>query len=88
MLAVAVRDGSNGAYEPNGFGLGLCGERDRRTAGERVGTMWIISDGLKPGERVIVEGLQKVKDGTVAVPKPFVAKADSTSAPAGNTEPR
>jgi membrane fusion protein (multidrug efflux system) len=56
------------------------------TAGERVGTMWIITDGLRPGERVIVEGLQKVKDGTVAVPKPFVAKADSTSAPAGNTE--
>jgi membrane fusion protein (multidrug efflux system) len=56
------------------------------TAGERVGTMWIITDGLRPGERIIVEGLQKVKDGTVAVPKPFVAKADSTSAPAGNTE--
>jgi len=34
------------------------------TVGERVGTLWIISEGLKPGERVVVEGLMKVRDGT------------------------
>ena len=28
-------------------------------AGERVGNLWIIDSGLKPGEKVIVEGLQK-----------------------------
>jgi membrane fusion protein (multidrug efflux system) len=33
------------------------------TVGDRVGKMWIITDGLKAGERVVVEGLQKVKDG-------------------------
>ena len=32
-------------------------------AGERVGNLWIIDSGLKPGEKVIVEGLQKVKPG-------------------------
>jgi len=37
--------------------------------GPSVGKMWIIEDGLKPGERVIVEGLQKVKEGTVVNPK-------------------
>ena len=37
--------------------------------GPSVGKMWIIEDGLKPGERVIVEGLQKVKEGTVVIPK-------------------
>ena len=31
---------------------------------ERVGPMWIVEEGLKPGERVVVEGLQKAKDGT------------------------
>src|SRR5436309_3366832 len=38
--------------------------------GERVGKMWIVTDGLKPGERVVVEGLMKVRDGAVvkAVP--------------------
>jgi RND family efflux transporter MFP subunit len=40
------------------------------TVGERVGKMWIVTDGLKPGERVVVEGLMKVRDGAVvkAVP--------------------
>lgn len=38
--------------------------------GPSVGKMLIIQDGLKPQERVIVEGLQKVKDGTVVTPKP------------------
>jgi RND family efflux transporter MFP subunit len=33
------------------------------TAGERVGKLWIITDGLKAGERVVVEGLMKVRDG-------------------------
>jgi membrane fusion protein (multidrug efflux system) len=32
-------------------------------AGERVGNLWIIDSGLKPGEKVIVEGIQKVKPG-------------------------
>jgi membrane fusion protein (multidrug efflux system) len=37
--------------------------------GERVGTMWIINEGLKPGERVVVEGVQKVRDGALVSPK-------------------
>ena len=35
------------------------------TVGDRVGNLWIITDGLKAGERVIVEGLLKVRDGAV-----------------------
>jgi membrane fusion protein (multidrug efflux system) len=34
------------------------------TVGERVGNLWIVTEGLKPGERVVVEGLMKVKDGS------------------------
>ena len=30
--------------------------------GERTGPLWIIDQGLKPGERVVVEGVQKVRD--------------------------
>ena len=33
------------------------------TVGERVGKLWIVTEGLKPGERVVVEGLMKVRDG-------------------------
>jgi len=37
--------------------------------GERVGEMWIVTEGLQPGERVIVEGIQKAKQGAVVNPK-------------------
>jgi membrane fusion protein (multidrug efflux system) len=35
------------------------------TVGDRVGALWIVTDGLKAGERVIVEGLMKIRDGAV-----------------------
>lgn len=60
------------------------------TPGPRVGEMWVMSDGLKPGERVIVEGLQKVRGGvkvsaTTAAPgAPGEAPPASGAAPAGN----
>jgi len=38
-------------------------------AGERVGSQWVIAEGLKPGERVVVEGVQKVREGQVVTPK-------------------
>jgi RND family efflux transporter MFP subunit len=43
------------------------------SVGDRVGSDWIISDGVKPGERVITEGSQKVRDGMLVNPKPPVA---------------
>lgn len=42
--------------------------------GDRVGTMWIIQDGLKPGERVVAQGQQAVRSGTAVQPKPFVSE--------------
>lgn len=43
--------------------------------GERTGSMWIIDEGLKPGERVVAEGVQKVRTGMQVSPKPFVKPA-------------
>jgi membrane fusion protein, multidrug efflux system len=40
--------------------------------GSRTGTMWMIEDGVRAGERVIVEGTQKAGPGSVVNPKPFV----------------
>ena len=42
--------------------------------GERIGTMWIIEEGLKPGERVVAQGQQTLRAGTTVQPKPFVAQ--------------
>jgi membrane fusion protein (multidrug efflux system) len=43
--------------------------------GDRVGTNWIIADGLKQGERVVAEGVQKVRPGMQVNPKPFAAES-------------
>jgi membrane fusion protein, multidrug efflux system len=48
--------------------------------GERVGTNWIITEGLKPGEKVIVQGFMKVREGTPVSAKPYVV----ASAPGDN----
>ena len=45
------------------------------TVGDRSGSDWVISEGLKPGDRVIAEGVQKVRSGATVNPKPFVAQA-------------
>ena len=39
--------------------------------GERSGSLWVIEDGLKAGETVVVEGTQKIKPGAVVQPKPY-----------------
>jgi membrane fusion protein, multidrug efflux system len=41
--------------------------------GNRVGSMWIIDEGLNPGERVVAEGTQRVRPDVVVNPRPFVA---------------
>ncbi|MCX7111863.1 MAG: efflux RND transporter periplasmic adaptor subunit [Proteobacteria bacterium] len=38
---------------------------------ETIGTQWVIEEGLKPGERVVVEGILKVRPGSKINPKPF-----------------
>jgi len=43
--------------------------------GERAGNRWIVAEGVKPGERVVVEGAQ-TRDGAVVNPKPFTATGE------------
>jgi len=41
--------------------------------GNRVNSMWIIEEGLQPGERVVAEGTQKVMPDMIVNPKPFAS---------------
>jgi membrane fusion protein (multidrug efflux system) len=52
------------------------------TTGERVGEEWVISGDVKVGDRVVAEGVQKVREGTVVNPVPFAEKTAMTT-PAG-----
>jgi membrane fusion protein (multidrug efflux system) len=42
------------------------------SVGERDGSLWIIDHGLEPGLRVVVEGLQKIRDGALVSPTNYV----------------
>jgi len=64
--------------------------------GERIDSFWVINEGLKPGERVVAEGVQKAKQGQVVNPQPFqnasgsglgAKPQPSTGAPSASTPP-
>jgi membrane fusion protein, multidrug efflux system len=40
--------------------------------GPQFGDMWVVESGLKPGEKVVVDGLQRLRDGMTVAPTPFV----------------
>jgi RND family efflux transporter MFP subunit len=54
------------------------------TTGETVGQQWVIKGNVKTGDRVVVEGIQKVRDGMEVNPVPYVG--DITGIPAAQTE--
>ena len=49
--------------------------------GQQVGSLWVIDEGVRPGERVIVEGLQKVRPGMAVTAQPYAAPATPNSQP-------
>lgn len=51
------------------------------------GTSWIIESGLEPGDRVIVDGAQKVRPGSVVKPVPLAETAADTTAAGAATAP-
>jgi membrane fusion protein (multidrug efflux system) len=65
-----------GSYE-----VGVIGPDDRVAirpvkTGDRVGTSWVIEEGLNRGERVVVEGQQTLRPGTMVKPMPFKASTE------------
>ena len=48
--------------------------------GPTVGQMWIIQNGLKPGETVMVDGTQKVSPGTTVAPRPYTPATTTATA--------
>ena len=53
--------------------------------GRTIGDKWLVESGLKPGDRVIVEGVQKAKPGTVV--KAVPAGADAAAAASAGATP-
>jgi membrane fusion protein (multidrug efflux system) len=56
------------------------------TTGDRVGELWIVSSGLKVGERIIVDGFQKAPDGSAVVPT-MITEAQLANTPPPSIAP-
>jgi RND family efflux transporter MFP subunit len=73
-----------------GYQVAIVGPDDRAEVrnvkvGQRVGSLWVIAGGLRPGERVVVDGFSRAKAGTLVKPvegqAQAAAAADPTNAP-------
>lgn len=64
--------------------VGADGKVEARTIkiGQAVGNKWIVTDGLKAGDQVVVEGLQKFQPGMVVKPVPFNSGGGNSASPA------
>jgi membrane fusion protein (multidrug efflux system) len=45
--------------------------------GERIGAMWEVTEGLKPGDKVVVQGLQKAREGSTVSTKDWTPPPDA-----------
>jgi membrane fusion protein (multidrug efflux system) len=72
-----------GGYQVAVLGPGNSVDIRQVQPGERVGTLQVVRQGLKSGDQVVVEGVQKVRQGMVVSPKPFAAAPESPVKPAG-----
>ena len=55
------------------------------TMGERLGSLWEVTDGLKPGDKVIVQGFQKVRPGSPVVVNEWVPAATQVASATVNS---
>jgi RND family efflux transporter MFP subunit len=56
--------------------------------GERIGALWEVTDGLKPGDKVIVQGWQKVREGSPVTVKEWTPPPAQSSSPGPSTSPQ
>nr|WP_246698314.1 efflux RND transporter periplasmic adaptor subunit [Rhizobium sp. BK529] len=59
------------------------------TLGQTLDSEWVVEQGLKDGEKVIADGVQKVKPGATVTPEPWKpdATADASASPAAPAKP-
>jgi len=75
-----------GTYTVVVIGEGNKSETRKVKPGPKAGSLWIMQEGLKPGDKVVVEGFQRLRDGMVVVPKmapPEPAPAPAAAPPGG-----
>jgi RND family efflux transporter MFP subunit len=71
LIPQAAVNQQQGSYQVTVIGVDNRAQLRTVQVGPRVGTLWVITSGLKPGERVVAVGAEKAKEGGVVNPTPY-----------------
>jgi RND family efflux transporter MFP subunit len=76
LIPQAAVNQQQGTYQATVVGADNRAQLRTVQVGPTVGTLWVITSGLKPGERVAAVGAEKVKDGQLVNPTPYKETED------------
>jgi RND family efflux transporter MFP subunit len=71
LVPQAAVNQQQGTYQVTVVGADNRAQLRTVEVGPRVGMLWVITKGLKPGERVVAAGADKAKEGEVVNPTPY-----------------
>src|SRR5579863_8288331 len=71
LVPQAAVNQQQGTYQVTVVGADNRAQLRTVQVGPRVGTLWVITTGLKPGERVVAAGAEKAKEGELVNPSPY-----------------
>jgi RND family efflux transporter MFP subunit len=71
LVPQAAVNQQQGTYQVTVIGADSRAQLRTVQVGPRVGTLWVITSGLKPGERVVAVGAEKAKEGDLVNPTPY-----------------
>ena len=71
LVPQAAVNQQQGTYQVTVVGADNHAQLRTVEVGPRVGTLWVITSGLKPGERIVVVGAEKTKEGELLNPTPY-----------------
>jgi RND family efflux transporter MFP subunit len=71
LVPQAAVSQQQGTYQVTAIGSDNRAQLRTVEVGPRVGTLWVITTGLKPGERVVAVGAEKAKEGELVNPTPY-----------------
>jgi membrane fusion protein (multidrug efflux system) len=71
LVPQAAVSQQQGTYQATVIGADNRAQLRTVQVGPRVGTLWVITAGLKPGERVVAVGAEKAKEGELVNPAPY-----------------
>jgi membrane fusion protein (multidrug efflux system) len=71
LVPQAAVNQQQGTYQVTVVGADNHAQLRTVEVGPRVGTLWVITSGLKPGERVVAVGAEKTKEGELVNPTPY-----------------